>query len=170
MLDFTMKKTPRNRFRNRFSQRFHKFLNIFTFCSRQSTSYMIENPSYSNLFLISTPIITRSNIYLSPRRIDYNHLKLSYYPTTFTSIDQVCCICQEFETFFFCLRKKNIYKIVGIYLDPRSSFWHLNTYTFFFLLLFAFIYNTQLFICSYATDVKHHFVIFHHYAFVRFLF
>lgn len=89
-----MKKNVKTGFRNRFSQTIDKFLNIFTFCSRQPTVYIIENSSYSNKFLISTPCIVRSNIYLSPKRRDH-HLKLSSYPTTFTSIDQVCCICQE---------------------------------------------------------------------------
>jgi len=96
-----MKRNTKKRFQNRFSQTIYKFFNVFTFCSRQTTSYIIEKSSYSNLFLISTPVIIRSNIYLSPKRIDHNHLKLSYYPTTFTSIDQVCCICQESWALFF---------------------------------------------------------------------
>jgi hypothetical protein len=105
-----MKKSVKKHFRNRFSQTIYKFFNVFTFCSRQSPSYIIEKSSYSNIFLISTPIIIRSNIYLSPKRIDHNHLKLSYYPTTFTSIDQVCCIYQESWAPFFCLiEKKNIH-------------------------------------------------------------
>ena len=116
--DLIMKNDSGNRFRNGFSQMINNFLNKFIFCSRQSTSYIIQNSSYSNLFLFSPPIIKRSNIYLSPRRINRNHLKLPFYPTTFTSLDQVRCICQEFWIFFSCLKNK----IVGIYPDPRSSF------------------------------------------------
>jgi hypothetical protein len=95
-----MNNNLKNRFRNRFFQTIDKFFNIFTFCSRQSTSYVIKNSSYPNIFLISTPIIIRSNIYLSPKPTDRYHLKLSYNPPTFTSINQVCCICQEYWTFF----------------------------------------------------------------------
>ncbi len=116
---------------NRFSQSIGKFFNIFTFCSRPSTTH-------SNSFLISTPIIPRSNIYLSPRRLNRTHLNLPFYPTKFTSLDQVCYICQEFWTFL--PKKKNTHEIVRIYLDPRSNFWHLNVYFSFFFSRFSVLY------------------------------
>ncbi|CAF3549360.1 unnamed protein product [Rotaria sordida] len=83
-----MTKDKRNRFRSRFSHGICKCFNIFTLCSRQSTSCIGADPSYENTFIISTPVIKQSNMHLSQSRIDYNHLKLSFYPTTFTSIDQ----------------------------------------------------------------------------------
>jgi hypothetical protein len=148
-----MKKDKNNRSRNIFSQSVCKFLNLFTLCSRQSTSLISQNQSYANTFRMSTPVSTRSNIYLSQTRINHCRLKLSFYIPTLTSINQVCYELR-------ILKKK---EIVGIYPYPRSSLWHLNIHIFFFV---AFICNTLLFICSYAADVKRRVVIFHHHSFL----
>jgi hypothetical protein len=51
---------------------------------------------------------------------------LTFYPTTFTSIDRVC---QDSWTFLFFFKKKSI----GIYLDPRSSFLSILIHAFFAL-------------------------------------
>mgnify|MGYP001046780020 CR=1 FL=1 len=130
-------KTTHHNIRTRFSQMINKFVNIFTVCSRQPTTYLIQNPSYCNLYLISTPIIRqrrqrrRRDSDLSSRQINHNNLQLPFYPTNFTFLDQVCW---------------RLTKIVGIYLDPRSSI-------FFSLSLFFFhlhvIYSRRVFfICS----------------------
>lgn len=91
-----MRKDKSNRARNGFSQTICKFFNIFTLCSRQSTSCIVnKDRSNPNTYIISTPVVKQSKIHVSSSQADYNHLKLSFYPTTFTSIDQVCYICQK---------------------------------------------------------------------------
>ena len=102
-----------------------------------------------HLLFSPTPVITRSNIYISQTRTDRNQLKLSFYPTTFTSIDQVCCICQESWT-FFCLRKKTK---LSAFISIRGQVFSASQYiTFFF-----FFFSLSFFICSYAADVKRSF-------------
>jgi len=119
---------------NRFSQSIGKFFNIFTFCSRPSTTH-------SNSFLISTPIIPRSNIYLSPRRLNRTHLNLPFYPTKFTSLDQVCYICQEFWTF---LPKKKKHIKLSAFISIRGQIFGILMCIFLsFSLVFRFyIYKT----------------------------
>lgn len=68
---------------------------MFTLCSREPPSCIIQDSSYSNTLIMATPLIKRSNIHSSENRRGCNGLKLSFYPTTFTPIDQVSCICQE---------------------------------------------------------------------------
>jgi hypothetical protein len=58
---------------------------------------------------------------------------LSFYPTTFTSIDQVCCICQESWT-FFCHRKKKLSAFISI----RGQVFSASQYITFFFSSFRF--------------------------------
>lgn len=110
-----MKNTNHN-IRTRFSQMINKFVNIFTVCSRQPTTYLIQNPSYCNLYLISTPIIRqrRRDSDLSSRQINHNNLQLPFYPTNFTFLDQVCWRLTKKLSVFISIRGRAFFLLLSL--------------------------------------------------------
>ncbi|CAM4867807.1 unnamed protein product [Rotaria socialis] len=49
---------------------------------------MAKDLSYSNTSTMATPTIKQSKVHLSQSQMDFNRLRLSFYPPTFTSYDQ----------------------------------------------------------------------------------